>query len=442
MKLLEIPIFDITLEEDDLGLTCISFVERPAICRDFVAFSEEKEKKRQIWLSSNEQRRVISPVLIPNQLIFRLDDEGNPFYIRWNEETIRLAAQNFLLNGFYNNVSIEHSWFENQQTDYEDSFVDDVNLLRMWIVEEGDEDLAKYGFDDIPVGSLMVEYRVFNDKLWEMIKQGTVKGLSIEAFVSLEKIKQNIQENKMKFDFKKNDISLLQRFIAFLNDVSAEAEGIASEAKKDETESGEVNLVYWLDDVHFIQVDAEGFARDEEMHLVNEGSYKLSDGNVLSVGKDGKFQGTTTVSETDTVEPVEAPVVTQSEEINDKIEANEESETVVQSAEGEDNGETVEPVTDTDENSVETSDESADEEGGEENKPVTMMKIGENDVEIDQSVADYILSLQSKIDEMQNKLDNTPSIEPVGTVIKQNSVENEDNYRLSTMIERLNSLKR
>lgn len=440
-KLLEIPIYDVAIEEDDLGLTCVSFVSEPAIMRDFVAFSDES--KQLMWLSSNEKREVVSPILIPNQLIYRQSDDGQPFYIRWTAETIRLAAEKFLLNGYFNNVSFQHSFFDNPEGKYEDSFLKDVSLLRMWITEsENDEINTKYGFKDLPIGTLVVHYKVFNRKLWKSIKEGEVKGLSIEAFTSIEKIKQNIQENKMKFDFKKNDISLLQRFIAFLNDVSAEAEGIASEAKKDEAESGEVNLVYWLDDVHFIQVDAEGYVRDEDMHIVNEGSYKLSDGNVLSVGKDGKFIGTTTVAETDTVDPVEAPIAEASEEINDKIEVNEESEAVVQSAEGENDGETVEPVTDTDENGTETSDESADEEGGEEDKPVTMMKIGDNDVEIDQSVADYILSLQSKIDEMQSKLDNTPSIEPVGTVIKQNSVENEDNYRLSTMIERLNSLKR
>ena len=442
-KLLEIPIYDVSIEEEDLGMTCVSFVSEPAIQRDFIAFSEEK--KQLLWLSSNEKREVVSPILIPNQLIYRLSDDGEPYYIRWSEETIKKAAEKFLLNGFWGNVSFQHSWFDNQDGDYQDSFIKDVSLLRMWITEsEDDEANTKYGFNDLPIGTLMVHYKVFNRKLWKAIKEGEVKGLSIEAFCSIEKIKQEKQDNNMKFDFKSGDISLLQRFVAFLNDVSNEAEGMAKQAVKDETESGEASLVYWLDDTHFLKVDGEGYVRDEEMHLVEEGTYKLSDGNVMMVGKDGKFIGTETVDDAvkEETEPVEAPVVTQSEENNEvKEEVNEETEAVVQEAEGEVNDIPVEPVAETDDQGTEENDGGAVEEGGETN-PLVQMMIGETEVNIDQNVADYIISLRSEIEDLKKTLDNTPSVEPVGTVIKQNNDKIDEKDRLSSMISRLNNFKR
>ena len=442
-KLLEIPIYDVSIEEEDLGMTCVSFVSEPAIQRDFIAFSEEK--KQLLWLSSNEKREVVSPILIPNQLIYRLSDDGEPYYIRWSEETIKKAAEKFLLNGFWGNVSFQHSWFDNQDGDYQDSFIKDVSLLRMWITEsEDDEANTKYGFNDLPIGTLMVHYKVFNRKLWKAIKEGEVKGLSIEAFCSIEKIKQEKQDNNMKFDFKSGDISLLQRFVAFLNDVSNEAEGMAKQAVKDETESGEASLVYWLDDTHFLKVDGEGYVRDEEMHLVEEGTYKLSDGNVMMVGKDGKFIGTETVDDAvkEETEPVEAPVVTQSEENNEvKEEVNEETEAVVQEAEGEVNDIPVEPVAETDDQGTEENDGGAVEEGGETN-PLVQMMIGETEVNIDQNVADYIISLRSEIEDLKKTLDNTPSVEPVGTVIKQNDDKIDEKDRLSSMISRLNNFKR
>lgn len=444
-KLLEIPIYDVTIDEQDLGMTCVSFVSEPAIQRDFVAFSKDEEKQ-MLWLSSNEKREVVSPILIPNQLIYRLTDDGDPYYIRWSEETIRQAAEKFLLNGFFNNVSYEHSWFENQDSEYSDSFLKDVSLLRMWITEsEDDEANTKYGFSDLPIGTLMVHYKVFNRKLWKAIREGVVKGLSIEAFCSIEKIKQEKQDNNMKFDFKKSDISLLQRFIAFLNDVSAEAEGISKQAVKDNTESGDVTLQYWIDDTHYFQVDAEGFVRDEEMKLVEEGTYKLSDGNTLVVNKENKFVETKTVDEAveNETAPVEAPVVTQSEVNNEEKEdkMNEETEAVVQEAEGEVNDIPVEPVAEADDQGTEENDGGAVEEGGETNTLVQMM-IGESEVNVDQNVADYIMSLKSEIDDLKKTLDNTPSVEPVGTVIKQNEEKTDDNDRISLMISKLNGLKR
>jgi len=57
-----------------------------------------------------------------------------------------------------------------------------VYLVESWIVD-GEQDKAYnmgYSKQDVPVGTWMVGYRVDNDEVWEMIKQGKVKGLSIE----------------------------------------------------------------------------------------------------------------------------------------------------------------------------------------------------------------------------------------------------------------------
>ena len=63
-KLLEIPIYDVSIEEEDLGMTCVSVVPEQAIQRDFIAFYEEK--KPLLWLSANEKSEVVSPIIIPN----------------------------------------------------------------------------------------------------------------------------------------------------------------------------------------------------------------------------------------------------------------------------------------------------------------------------------------------------------------------------------------
>ena len=53
----EIPIYDITLDGDSLGLTAISLVDSPAIMENWVAFS----KHQMIWMSKAEKRAVQNP---------------------------------------------------------------------------------------------------------------------------------------------------------------------------------------------------------------------------------------------------------------------------------------------------------------------------------------------------------------------------------------------
>ena len=70
-----IPIFDISVDEDGLGLFGLSFVDNPAIQVELHAF--KAEDKQKIYFSSHEKREVVSPVLIPNQLIIRGHHQEN-----------------------------------------------------------------------------------------------------------------------------------------------------------------------------------------------------------------------------------------------------------------------------------------------------------------------------------------------------------------------------
>jgi hypothetical protein len=264
-----------------LGLTAVSFVDEPAIMEDFVAFNADK----MLWLSSHEKREVVSPILIPNQLILRKNEDGQLYYIRWTEEAITNAAAKFLANGFWNNVTIMHPTFYNKDMKYVDSLEKDVYLLRMWLVENPatDDINTKFGFKNLPKGTLCVHYKVHNRQLWSRIKSGELRGLSIEAFTNVVRSNNDIKLdiNMTKLDVNSKQLNLFQKFINFLNEVSSEAAEIADIAKNDSTDSGEVSLKYYIDDEHYIEVDAEGFARDEEYNLVAEGEYLLADGDGL-----------------------------------------------------------------------------------------------------------------------------------------------------------------
>ena len=446
MANVNIPIYDVLIDDEQLGLTAVSFVDEPAIMEDFIAFNSQEQR---LWFSSTEKREVVSPILIPNQLILRKNSDGQLYYVRWTEEAIQNAAAKFLANGFWNNVTIMHPTFYNKDMKYTDALEKDVYLLRMWIVRDpqNDDINTKYGFKNLPKGTLCVHYKVHNRQLWSRIKSGELRGLSIEAFTNVIRsnndVKLNINMNKL--DVTGKQLNLFQKFISFLNEVSTEAENIADIAKKDEANSGEVSLKYYLDDEHYIEVDAEGYARDEEYNLVAEGEYKLADGNVIVVGSDNKFVETKEEGQTSEEEPTEAPLA--EEKLKD--EKKEEDEDVKEN-EGEGDGETTDsesedkPMGDSEDGedddekkkvsnaTVEEKEEVKVEEPTEE-PPLTLVPFVIDGVEyqLPQEVVDYINALVGEKDNAMNEIalmkENMPSATPIPTVINQSETSETDN---------------
>ena len=436
------PIYDITLDGSEEGLTAISFVDDPAIRRDFIYFSKEKP---MIFLFDDEKREVVSPILIPNQLILRQDENGAFYYIRWTEEVIRECAYRYLSNGWFNNFTIMHPMFYNEELTYEDVLQNDVEMLRMWIVEEPDADdiNVKYGFD-LPKGTLCVHLKIGNEALWSRIKSGELRGLSIEAFTSIKLVQNKLKVKNMDVD--KNTMSLFEKFLAFMNETKADAEALVKEAAKDKANSGDVTLQYWLDNEHYMQVDAEGYVRDEEANLIEEGKYLLADGNYLIVSGDNKFVGTEIASvEVVNEEIVEVPIAEKAVEVaQEEVVAEPQAEAVeevveqIEIAEKKDEKDDNEDKSDAPKNEGEDSDKSdgdadktpsedgkeddeargnEDEEDKKKKSKQSKVTIGEEEFDVPTKVAELINELiKGKADalkRLEELNDSTPSVQQV-----------------------------
>lgn len=457
MSNVNIPIYDVLIDDEQLGLTAVSFVDEPAIMEDFVAFNADK----MLWMSSHEKREVVSPILIPNQLILRKNEDGQLYYIRWTEEAIANAAAKFLANGFWNNVTIMHPTFYNKDMKYVDSLEKDVYLLRMWVVQDAatDDINTKYGFKNLPKGTLCVHYKVHNRQLWSRIKSGELKGLSIEAFTNVIKANNDVKLdiNMTKLDVNSKQLNLFQKFINFLNEVSEEAAEISDIAKADNTESGDVSLKYYIDDEHYIEVDAEGFARDEEFNLVAEGEYLLADGNTIVVDANNKFVETKSAGEEKVEEPIEAPIAEEKLKEKDDEEDKGETEGEPGDAEPEDkpvgDEEGAEATDEEDEDKkrvagaeVEDNEEKKDEELPIEEEPKEEVPVEEPveelpatlvpfeidgvEYQLPQEVVDFINSLiaakEASMSELSLMKERMPSVSPIPAVINQ-STESEEN---------------
>ena len=171
-------------EENEIsGIEAISVVENPAIEEDFIALKEHKDIK--LAEVDAEQRILMGPALIPNKKIFRKGEEDD-YYIYFSEDTVKKASELFFIKSKHQNSTFEHS-FE----------LSDMSVVESWLIEDPKNDKASaYGFD-LPKGTWMVSMKVLNDDVWRAVKEGEVKGFSIEGYFAdgLERPKEAIEEN-------------------------------------------------------------------------------------------------------------------------------------------------------------------------------------------------------------------------------------------------------
>ena len=137
--------------------------------------SVEKEKmsKQNFSVDNEEQQIVLGPAMIPNQKIFRKDNNGNPYYVYFSPETIKMIAGKYMKNKYTDNNDQMH----------DGKAVKDVYVLESWIKEDMSYDKGnKYGYNDLPVGTWFVSMKVNNLDIWNKIKEGVLNGFSVSGY--------------------------------------------------------------------------------------------------------------------------------------------------------------------------------------------------------------------------------------------------------------------
>ena len=184
MKKKPTKIVELVIEENNemLAIDAISLVSAPAIEENFVYFG--KEKHNLTFAKVDEDKRMlVSPALIPNKQIFRYNPQtDSEYYVYFSKDTGRQAPELYRKHNNHHKATYEHQ-----------DRVSGVLTTESWI-KEGDMDKSKmYGFD-LPNGTWFVKMRIDNDDLWNKIKEGELKGLSIEGYF-VDKM-QKMSDNK------------------------------------------------------------------------------------------------------------------------------------------------------------------------------------------------------------------------------------------------------
>jgi len=167
-KIVELVIAD---DSEELAIDAISLVTSPAIEQDFVFFG--KEKNNLTFAKVDEEKRMlISPALIPNKQIFRHDpNTDSDYYVYFSKETVQKASELYLKHNNHHKATYQHQ-----------DRVSGVLTVESWIIEDSKLDKSTLYNFSLPVGTWMVKMHIENDELWQEIKSGNLRGLSIEGY--------------------------------------------------------------------------------------------------------------------------------------------------------------------------------------------------------------------------------------------------------------------
>lgn len=185
-------LFELKLTDDTDEVFAVSFVAEPAIERDFVYMNKAEVKFTAV---DEDQHLVAGPLLIPDKKILRLDEQNNPYHVYFTADTIKEIAQKYLQKRYNDKVTYEHT-----------TPVKDVSLVESWVVANSTKDKSNVYNFTMPKGTWFGIFKVSNPQLWKDIKEGKIKGFSIEGMFDHKEVKQSMEVDLEKAIVELSDI--------------------------------------------------------------------------------------------------------------------------------------------------------------------------------------------------------------------------------------------
>jgi hypothetical protein len=187
-----------TIEAGDLGY-CEIFDFKCAssrTCDAWVANSFKKKKKKEdaysdkvtFAIQSESEHIITGPLMIPQQLIYRNSEQFGEHYVKFSVETIKQIAIKFSKKGYQKNVNLMHE---------ADMKVDGLTMFESFISDSKRGIKPMEAFKDLPDGTWFGSFYVENPKVWQMVKEGQVKGFSVEGMFDYE---EPVSEDKKQLE--------------------------------------------------------------------------------------------------------------------------------------------------------------------------------------------------------------------------------------------------
>jgi hypothetical protein len=197
---MEMPIYMARIDaalNSELEVNFIGLVDRPAIDKNFQTFNEHKQKAR--FVIDNEKRIISGPAMIADMPLYREDDRLGKYFVVFDKPSIQTIVEKFSAKGFMQKFNLFH---DDQQQ------VSDVTIFNSFISDSSIGVKPLTGFDDVADGSWFISAKVNNDAVWAKVKEGVIKGFSVEGLFSYLPVKATktiLEDAVRKFDLVLNE---------------------------------------------------------------------------------------------------------------------------------------------------------------------------------------------------------------------------------------------
>jgi hypothetical protein len=161
-------------ESSDLEVDYVALVDKPAIEKNFLAFSEHEQK--MAFAIQDDEQIITGALMLADKPIYRNDENGE-YYVVFGKDTIKKIAQKFFTKGYQSNVNLMHDSGKK---------LDGLTMYESWITDEKRGIQPMKGFEDVPEGSWFGSFKVNNPDVWQMVKDGKVKGFSVEGLFQMK----------------------------------------------------------------------------------------------------------------------------------------------------------------------------------------------------------------------------------------------------------------
>ncbi|RZK45903.1 MAG: hypothetical protein EOO97_00270 [Pedobacter sp.] len=184
---MKLPVYELKINPaNDSVVDAIALVEHPAIESDFLAFNSQAPSKIQ-FAANDERMELLGPAMVPDQRIYRKDEDGSEYEVFFSKDTIREIAQVFFNRGFQKNMNLDHTATPAKSFIYQSYLVD------------SDKGMNSPKGLDLPDGSWVVGVKVTDADVWADIKAGKRKGFSVEGlfeFIQPSKMSRHIKNER------------------------------------------------------------------------------------------------------------------------------------------------------------------------------------------------------------------------------------------------------
>ena len=198
-----LPVYQALIDSEFDGITAISLVDEGAVEVDFQMFNKD-EQFQQFAIQNEDEHLLLGCVMRCDFNIYR-NQGGFEYFIRYNRETIEKMATKMLKDHSFAQIDLMHDGNMLPQGMVE---------LRELFIKDTNKGISPNGFDNVNDGSLFAVYKVNNDELWELCKQGVFNSFSLEGYFKNIEVKANKQDQNISIMSKIKDLmkKMLQEF--------------------------------------------------------------------------------------------------------------------------------------------------------------------------------------------------------------------------------------